>query len=86
MLDDFNTILKELDERVAKHVVTDFGISLAMHRVISRDGPQLLTELKHKISTEWRTGNVSKSTAVAVAKAIGLQIKQVDGNKFQLFR
>jgi hypothetical protein len=86
MLDDFNTILKELDERVAKQVVTDFGVSLAMHRIISRDGPQLLTELRHKISTEWRISNVTKSTSEGVAKAIGLRIKQVGGNKFQVFR
>lgn len=86
MISDFDKVLLELDEIIRTNVITDGGVSLAIHRIVDRDGPQSTAQLKGKVIDEWRVGSLKGSAIMAIASAIGMKTKQLNGKHCQVFR
>ena len=84
MISDFSLILDDLDEQVSKKIVRDGGLSLAIYRIIDRDGPQMLSDIQKKLSNEWRMGNLKAAKTRSLATTIGRVVKQLDGNKYKI--
>lgn len=84
MLDDFNQVLEELNDAIVRDVVTDSGLQLAVHRIVTRDGKQMVGELQKKLCDEWRFSNPNKKRTLKVAEALGFSVKQKVGNQYEI--
>jgi hypothetical protein len=86
MIADFDDVLSKLDKSIAARVVLDAGLSLAIHRVIARDGAQTLDTLKGKLADEWRADHLNNNALKSTATSIGLKVSQDGSGMYRVSR
>lgn len=73
MMDDFLVVLEHLDDLIARNVVHDKGLALAIYRTIHRDGAMRVSELRQKLRDEWRFSNANARSIRKVVGSIGFK-------------
>jgi hypothetical protein len=77
MIRDFQSELENLDKAVKKDVVTDKGLALGIYRIIDRDGPMQVSELKIKLGSERKIPKLTNKLVMEVAQSIQCEVQSV---------
>jgi hypothetical protein len=76
LIKDFHDTLFELDDAIQQNVVKDKALSIAINHIITREGSMRLSNLKFKLSDEWRTGTFPTLIVKNAIANLGMRTEQ----------